>query len=419
MDCTVERFIRSVARFIDNSFLKTRWGTHLNMNVRYFNVVTFLLSFFTALSSLIIFISKKAYEVPLLLLVASVFFLIIYVLGNITKKYNLFMILSTYAFNLIFLPTLYFVGGGIAYGTWLYFIAGLLLTVLFVHGPAFIISIIIQPLYYFAIFFFSYYHPDFSPFGLNKAFDMNIFWSSPQTAVIIIFVIISISVGMLIKSLFVSYIDEREAALSIVKDLEDLSLKDPLTGTFNRRYLFSHLEDAIKAAEEDHIPLCVVMYDIDNFKELNDTYGHIVGDEVLCAVSKKLVENCREYDIVARYGGEEFIIVFPGAKDRVAYIRADKIRKDIETSQLSSAVSTPITISGGLACYEPGLNASKLIDLADANMYIAKGSGRNRIAWKNGAPPPIKRHSDDESYSTVVKYGRRQSDKNDLDNDLD
>ena len=408
----MENFIRSVARFIDNGFFKKRWGTHLDMNIRYFNIVVFLLSFSTALFSIFIGIHRKTYEVPLVLLIASVFFLLIYFLGNKTKRYNFYMILSTYAFNLVFLPVLYFVGGGIDYGTWLYFIAGLMLTVLFIHGPAFIVSIIIQPLYYFAIFLIHYFYPNFNPFGSSEAFNMNVFWSSPRNAVIINFAIISISIGMLIKSLFVSYIDEREAALLIVKDLEELSLKDPLTGTFNRRYLFKHLDESIKAAQNEHIPLSVVMYDIDNFKQLNDTYGHIVGDEVLCAVSKKLVENCREYDVVARYGGEEFLIVFPGAKDRVAYLRADKIRKDIESSQLSPSVKETITISGGLACYEPGLSASKLIDIADTNMYIAKEAGRNRIAWKNGALPPLKRQSDDDTDNSSKKYGRRETDNN-------
>ena len=102
MGCSLENFIRSVTRFIDNGFFKKRWGTHLDMNIRYFNIVIFLLSFFTAIFSIFIGIYRKTYEVPLVLVIASVFFLLIYFLGNKTKRYNFYMILSTYAFNLVF-----------------------------------------------------------------------------------------------------------------------------------------------------------------------------------------------------------------------------------------------------------------------------------------------------------------------------
>lgn len=406
----MENFIRSVARFIDNSFLKKRCGTHLNMSIRYFNIVSALLCFFPALGSILIFCVSRTYAIPILLLATSIFFLVIHILGNSTKRYNLYIIICTYVFNLLFLPSLYFVGGGIAYGLWLYFIAGLLLSVLFIRGPAFVITIFVQPLYYFALFFVSYYFPKII-YNLNEFFESKNLWSSPEKAVIINFVIISISLGILIKSLLVSYLDERDTALSFVKRLENLSLKDPLTGIFNRRYLFSYLESAIKSYQKDRIPLCIVMYDIDNFKILNDTYGHVIGDEVLRAVAKILIDNCREYDIVSRYGGEEFIIVFPGAKESDAFVRANKIREDIESTYFSPSISRPVTISGGIAFYESGMSASNLINVADSNMYIAKNSGRNRIAWKNGAPPPITKQSEKDSHDSDTKHGRRASDK--------
>ena len=406
----MENFIRSVTRFIDNSFLKKRCGTHLSMSVRYFNIVSSLLCFSTAIGAVFIICVSDTYAIPVLLSITSIFFMAINILGNSTKQYNLYIIICTYAFNLLFLPALYFVGGGITYGVWLYFIAGLLLSVLFIRGPAFIITIFVQPLYYFVLFFISYYFPKII-YNLDQVFDSKSFWSSPEKAIIINFAIISIALGILIKSLFVSYLDERATALSFIERLENLSLKDPLTGIFNRRYLFSYLEDAIKSSQKDHIPLCIVMYDIDNFKILNDTYGHVIGDEVLRAVAKVLVDNCREYDIVSRYGGEEFIIVFPGAKESDAFVRANKIREDIESTYFSPSISKPVTISGGIAFYESGMSASNLINVADSNMYIAKNSGRNRIAWKNGAPPPITKQSERDSHDSDTKHGRRASDK--------
>lgn len=404
----MEKFIRAVANFIDTHSIKKLFGTHLEMNIRYFNIVMTILCIATSCACFVVFFNGTSYKIIALLILVTVFVFLMYFLGNVTKKYNLFITIITYLFNLVFLPCLYFIGDTIKYGVWLYFIGGLVLSILFVRGPAFVITIIVQPIYYLAIFYISYYYRDFFD-AIDFEETYNSFIESPHFFLILNFIVITTVVGMLIKTLFVSYIDKRSMALSMVNKLEDLSHKDPLTGTYNRRYLFSYLEDMIKSADKDNVPISIVMYDIDKFKSLNDNYGHVIGDEVLCAISKILVNNCREYDIVARYGGEEFILVFPGLKESIAFTRADQIRQEVENAVFNPLITAPVTISGGVARYEPGMTAARVIGIADENLYQAKNSGRNRIIWKRGAPSPIKKSKQD-SPSSQEKFGRRFSD---------
>ncbi|MEG1179164.1 MAG: GGDEF domain-containing protein [Oscillospiraceae bacterium] len=405
----MEGFIRIVANFIDGSRLKKYYGTHLYMNVRYFNIVMTIMCVATTFACGFVLVISSNLFITLLLLAISLVFFIMCLLGNLTKRYNLFIILITYVFNIIFLPCIYFVGGTLSNGVWLYFIGGLLLSVLFVHGPAFLITIIVQPLYYLGIFYISYVHQDDLAIA-DVTIKYDSFFLSPYFFLTINFIIITVSVGMLIKSLFVSYMDKRDDSIKMAKELENLSIKDPLTGTYNRRYLFSYIEDIITSTEKDNLSLCIVMYDIDKFKSLNDNYGHVVGDEVLCAVSKLLMDSCREYDIVSRYGGEEFILVFPGIKESDAFLRADQIRSQIENTVFSKQITVPVTISGGIAKYESGMTASRLINISDNNLYQAKETGRNKIVWKGGAPSPIRKKQLEDFTATKEKYGRRFTD---------
>lgn len=408
----MENFIRSVANFIDNGRLKMFFGTHLSMKIRYFNIVMVVISFFTLVSSILISIRAFSLAISSIFVGFSVFFLVMCILGNITKKFNLFIIIVTYVFNLVFLPFVYFWVGEVFNGVWLYFIGGLILSILFVQGPAFVATIIIQPLYYLLLFYSNYtYREFFQSIKIYFSNDLyNSFSSFPHLFMAINFIIISIIVGILIKTLFVSYMDKRDAAYKMAQKLQDLSIKDPLTGIYNRRYLFSYIEDVIESSQDDNAPISIVMYDIDNFKKLNDNYGHLIGDEVLCAISKILSQTCRDYDIVARFGGEEFILVFPGTKESVAFYRADHIRKEIEKTKFSDQIYGTVTVSGGVASYESGMSAEKLIDIADRNLYQAKNSGRNKIVWKCGAPSPVKKLKSYDSYKQMSLYRRRVSD---------
>lgn len=162
-----------------------------------------------------------------------------------------------------------------------------------------------------------------------------------------------------------------------------MALTDSLTGLFNRRYLTTHIERTIARIEETRRPMACVLFDIDYFKKVNDTYGHGVGDEVLKEMAQRVSHNLRNFDMVARYGGEEFVIVMPDASIEAAALVGERLRERIakEPFPVSHAVGTlDITISLGVVTTEdPKESVDSLIKRADILLYEAKGRGRNRM----------------------------------------
>ncbi len=168
-----------------------------------------------------------------------------------------------------------------------------------------------------------------------------------------------------------------------------LALVDSLTGIHNRRYLTPHLEAVMKRQYEDGKPVSLLMIDIDNFKLLNDTYGHAVGDKVLCKVANHIARNIRGFDLVARYGGEEFVVVMPDTSIKVAVDVAERLCKiigsdPIRVDGLDDAIE--VTVSIGVAESNNGeCDQEKLVDMADKEMYRAKSKGRNCVSCRTWA----------------------------------
>lgn len=170
------------------------------------------------------------------------------------------------------------------------------------------------------------------------------------------------------------------------KRYETLSMVDELTGLFNRRYFFLQAESALSSAIRYNQPICILLLDLDHFKEINDQYGHSVGDEVLLEVAKSLRFEVREGDIVARFGGEEFVAVLPNATYKTGFEFAARIRKNIKKLTWEHLQSKfRLTISIGVDCLTPGSREStkttlnQLIKNADTALYSAKSGGRDRV----------------------------------------
>jgi diguanylate cyclase (GGDEF)-like protein len=164
--------------------------------------------------------------------------------------------------------------------------------------------------------------------------------------------------------------------------LLELSNTDHLTGLFNRRYLMEALEKEVQRSVRKGGNLSLIMLDIDHFKQVNDTYGHLQGDIVLQKVSVQLQKELRSYDVAARYGGEEFIAVLPDATIKEAAFVADRVRMSIQKAKFSGALSKlSLTVSLGVALFSPESNTSVdgFIKLADDALYRAKSGGRNRV----------------------------------------
>jgi diguanylate cyclase (GGDEF)-like protein len=163
-----------------------------------------------------------------------------------------------------------------------------------------------------------------------------------------------------------------------------LSIIDPLTGAHNRRYLMEQLPREIERSGRYGRPLSVIMCDIDHFKQINDTYGHQTGDDVLRWFVSRLQKTVRSSDWVARYGGEEFVIVLPETTVANAQAAAEHLRKDVaESPCLSGGVEHRITASFGAAGWRVATPKDATLDAliarCDAGVYASKDAGRNRV----------------------------------------
>lgn len=162
------------------------------------------------------------------------------------------------------------------------------------------------------------------------------------------------------------------------KRVEELSITDQLTQLHNRMYLENSFHKEIKRAKRYNHPFAVIMLDIDHFKEVNDTYGHDVGDKVLVAISKILSEHIRETDILGRWGGEEFLIICPHTSSAEAYDLAEKLRTSIERCPID--VIGHKSCSFGVSVLDMGDEGYKeVVKRSDEALYTAKKSGRNRV----------------------------------------
>ena len=166
------------------------------------------------------------------------------------------------------------------------------------------------------------------------------------------------------------------------------SERDFLTGAFNRKAFDKRLLQHMEEAKGDESELTLVLLDIDHFKQFNDNYGHLIGDEVLKIVSKTLTDSVKGMDTVARFGGEEFIVLLPHTPIGGGMIVAEAIRKTIASKELKRKSTGEhygqITVSLGVAAYRHGHDTpSSLIKRADEALYRSKKAGRNRVTQEN------------------------------------
>jgi len=166
--------------------------------------------------------------------------------------------------------------------------------------------------------------------------------------------------------------------ISLNEKLKTQSMRDPLTGLYNRRYMEDALERSLASSARDKTPTSVVMIDLDNFKRLNDEFGHAKGDAVLRDVAAHLVGSLRPSDTVCRYGGEELLLIFPNTGIDQAAMKAEELRMGIE--RLSDSHGVPISASFGIAEHPNSTtDPRQLIAMADAALYAAKKDGKNCV----------------------------------------
>jgi diguanylate cyclase (GGDEF)-like protein len=157
-------------------------------------------------------------------------------------------------------------------------------------------------------------------------------------------------------------------------------IRDPLTGLYNRYYMNDVLKHELDRATRVHYPVSVIMMDLDKFKEVNDSYGHLTGDQVLRSLGELIQLYMHRADVACRYGGEEFLIILPETPVDAALERAEKIRADYEKLRVEyKGNKVQRTVSLGVACFpDHGLTPEHIIQAADIALYTAKANGRNK-----------------------------------------
>lgn len=194
-------------------------------------------------------------------------------------------------------------------------------------------------------------------------------------------------------------LQERNRALIAMQDelyqvnqkLEYMAITDGLTGCFNRRYLMQQLEHEVMTNVRYNIPFAIFLFDIDLFKSINDTYGHLVGDEVIKSTAEAVKQSLRRTDILARYGGEEFTVYLPHTNREQAFMLAERVKEIVSSNRVATGYddeTVAVTISMGVLTVESGEGARvdnpkiylrDLFAKADIALYEAKNGGRNRI----------------------------------------
>ena len=191
---------------------------------------------------------------------------------------------------------------------------------------------------------------------------------------------VRIRVGQRILNLQTELIAARET-------LRIQATHDSLTGLWNHSEILNILESELERGKRQNTSVSVIMADLDNFKQINDTYGHQNGDTVICEVSRRILSVLRPYDSIGRYGGEEFLLVLPGCNEAGAYNTAERLRKSISFTGINiSSGKILTTISLGISTREwsSELLGEELVRRADEALYEAKNSGRNCVKCFTG-----------------------------------
>ncbi len=160
------------------------------------------------------------------------------------------------------------------------------------------------------------------------------------------------------------------------KKLEGMVIRDSMTNLYNHSYILSILSKEIARTKRYSLDLSIIMIDIDNFKMINDTYGHQFGDRVIIALSKIIQENCRVIDYPGRYGGEEFLLILPETDKDSAYVVGSRIRESLYSESFDNKCR--VTFSGGIAQFEDETD-EEFLNRADMHLYEAKSTGKNQV----------------------------------------
>lgn len=305
--------------------------------------------------------SLTSFFIMLVLMVISFF------MKNITAN----RIICSVFLNFFMFPALFWVTGGVNCGMVFYFILGLSVAALILDGPCRIVVLVLALIFDIINLHLGFKFPELAqPLSYEERW-MDIISSFAIVAVFIIAVIFIMSI---------EYQKEHDIVMENAEKLNRQATTDSLTKLYNHRFFTDALMKIIDTYNTKPGDASLILFDLDDFKNINDTYGHLRGNQVLFRFAEILKEKAGEKNIAARYGGEEFTVLLPGCECEAALQFAEMIRLDVlHDKKLSELTEDKFSVSGGVVQYKEGMSAEAWIREADDNLYAAKKSGKNRI----------------------------------------
>lgn len=297
--------------------------------------------------------------------------LVLMVVSFFMKNIAVNRIFCSIFLNFFMFPALFWVTGGVNCGMVFYFILGLSVAALILSGLCRIIVIALALFFDLANLYLGFQYPEIAyPLSYEER-SMDVISSFAIVAVFIVAVILIMSQ---------EYQKEHDIVVENAEQLNRQATTDNLTKLYNQRFLAEALKKIIDTYPMNSGSCSIIMFDLDNFKKINDTYGHLRGNQVLRRFASILQEKAGEKYMAARYGGEEFILLLPGCSCETALQFGEMIRLDVlHDKVLSELTDHRFSVSGGVAQYQAGMSSEEWIQQADINLYTAKKNGKNKV----------------------------------------
>ncbi len=284
--------------------------------------------------------------------------------------------IALFLVGIFYFPFIFMVAGGVRGPAPIYFVLLVAYMAFYFEGKKALFINAFLIFYYIGIIAIGYNYPELISSRDNE------FLRSVDISVAVVSV--SIVISIIASATFKGYKVEHRKTVSLMKELElqnerltELSILDQLSGVYNRRHFNKVLQTEINHYKTYKQRFHIMMIDLDDFKQVNDTFGHLFGDEVLRKVAKQIQKATRDYDVIARYGGEEFCVIVSHLNPEDSIIIAERIRYHVESLSLRNDIK--MTVSIGVAGYVEEDTAESVLSRADEYMYQAKARGKNCV----------------------------------------